>query len=141
MPDGLMPDAEFEKMLGAPLNSGGARTGFDVPSNPDVVVKKVHGGFVGANVIEWIVWNAVRETEWERVFGRCHAISSTGTYLMMERLNNLPEDIRKKLPKLPDWVRDARANNFGMNREGEIKVRDYANIDFRSALLREEEPL
>ena len=83
----------------------------------------------------------VRETEWERVFGRCHAISSTGTYLMMERLNNLPEDIRKKLPKLPDWVRDARANNFGMNREGEIKVRDYANIDFRSALLREEEPL
>ena len=51
----------------------------------------------------------------------------------------MPEDKRKKLPKLlPDWVRDARPNNFGINRDGEIKIRDYANIDFRSALLREE---
>jgi hypothetical protein len=138
MPDEPMPNAEFEKLVGAPLNSGGARTGFDVPSNPDVVVKKVHIGFVGANVTEWIVWNALRGSKWETVFGRCHAISPTGTYLMMERLNNLPENMRKKLPKLPDWVRDARANNFGINRDGEIKIRDYANIDFRSALLREE---
>jgi hypothetical protein len=137
MPGELKLDAEFEKLLGAPLSSGGARTAFNVPSNFDVVVKKVHVGFVGANVIEWIVWNAVRGSKWENVFGRCDAISSTGTYLMMERLNNLP-DITKELPQTPDWVRDAWPNNFGINGKGEIKVRDYANIDFRSALLGEE---
>jgi hypothetical protein len=51
MPGELKLDAEFEKLLGAPLSSGGARTAFNVPSNFDVVVKKVHVGFVGANVI------------------------------------------------------------------------------------------
>jgi len=35
------------KLLGTPL-SGGARTAFDVPSNFDVVVKKVDVGFVEA---------------------------------------------------------------------------------------------
>jgi hypothetical protein len=138
MSNGLLSDAEFEKLLGEPLNSGGARIAFDLPSKRDAVVKKVHVGFVGTNIIEWIVWNAVQESKWEIMFGRCHAISPTGTYLMMERLNDLPADKRKKLPKLPDWVRDAWPNNFGINRDGEIKMRDYANIDFRSALLREE---
>jgi hypothetical protein len=138
MLDGRMPDEEFEKLLGELLNSGGGRHAFDVPTNPDVVVKKVHVGFVGANIIEWIVWNTVQESKWEKTFGRCHAISTTGTYLMMERLSDLPENLRKSLPKLPDWVRDKWANNFGVNRNGDIKIRDYANIDFRFALLGDE---
>lgn len=138
MPGGLMAEAEFEKLLGESFkNKGGARQAFNVPSNPYAIVRKVHGKFVGPNVIEWIIWNTVRESKWEKVFGQCHAISPTGTYLMMERLNDLSEAMRPNLPKLPDWVRDVWANNFGVNHNGEIKVRDYANIDFKSVLVRE----
>jgi hypothetical protein len=56
-------------------------------------------GFVGANIIEWIVWNTVRESKWETMFGHCHAISPTDTCLMMERLNDLPEDLKGQAPK------------------------------------------
>lgn len=53
---------------------------------------------------------------------------------MMERLDNLSEDMAAKRPKVPDWVRDAWSNNFGVNRRGEIKIRDYATVDLRHGL-------
>jgi hypothetical protein len=38
---------------------------------------------------------------------------------------------------MPDWVRDKWANNFGVNHNDEIKIREYATIDFKSVLVRE----
>src|ERR1700730_7276544 len=49
------------------------------------------------------------------------------------------EDATMKLPKVPGWVRDAWPNNFGVNGAGEIRIRDYANIDLREGLGCDEE--
>jgi hypothetical protein len=136
MPDyePLMPEEQFEKLLEREIRRGGARTGYSVIGDSDVIVKMIHGPFVGPNMMEWFVWNAVSGGPWALAFGACISISPTGKYLMMERLDNLAEGMAARLPKVPDWVRDAWPNNFGVNPCGAIKIRDFANIDLRGGL-------
>ena len=75
------------------------------------------------------IWTWVRDTHWRKAFGECHAISASGRYLIMERLESLPEGRETETPTLPSFVGDVWANNFGVDQAGVIKVRDYANIN------------
>lgn len=45
-----MSEGQFEELLESEIHRGGARVAYNAIGNPDVVVKMIHGPFVGANV-------------------------------------------------------------------------------------------
>ncbi|ABQ66560.1 hypothetical protein Swit_0189 [Rhizorhabdus wittichii RW1] len=128
MPDyrAVMSDQDFEALIdAAPFATGSARVAYEVPSDADVVVKKSKGAFAAANLIEWFVWrSAETQNALQAVLGRCLAISESGAYLMMERLDDITKDDYADVPDVPTWFNDPKPNAFG-KRNGAIKIRDY----------------
>jgi hypothetical protein len=123
-----------ELIVEPPLGRGGARVAFPVKDNPSVVIKKVHLRFVGANVIEWIVWNSMKQTTLKQYFGECLSISETGRYLIMERLDDISPADYKACPTMPNWLNDLKPSNFGKDQSGQIRLRDYANVQLGKQL-------
>ena len=131
----LMSDAECQALISAPeLGKGGARTVYPVDGDPEAVIKKINLQFVGANVMEWHIWSAIRNTELAPSFGQCKAISESGRFLVMERLDDISESDRPKTPSMPEWVGDVWWKSFGQDHQGKIKIRDYANVDLGELL-------
>ena len=125
----VMSDAECQALISAPeLGRGGARTVYPVDDDGCAVIKKINVPFVGANVMEWHIWCAIRDTDLAPSFGQCKAISESGRFLVMERLDDISESDRSDTPAMPQWVGDVWWNNFGKNHQGQIKMRDYANV-------------
>jgi hypothetical protein len=122
-----IPDADAQLLVGQRIGGGGAREVFEVKNDPGAIIK-VAAQYPFTNFIEWLIWTWVRDTHWRKAFGECHTISASGRYLIMERLENLPEGRKTDTPTLSSFVRDVWANNFGIDPAGVIKVRDYANI-------------
>src|SRR5262245_37786566 len=79
------------------------------------------------NVRELCIWNGVKNTDLAQIFGECHAISESGRYLVMERLDDITDADRADTPDVPEWVRDVYPGSFGRNSDGAIKLRDYGN--------------
>jgi len=135
----LMSDAEFERLIDPnPFAMGTSRQTHNVIADRLVVVKKIKDGYGGPNFpnyIEWFIWSSVSETDLADVFGRCFAISTTGRYLMMERLDDISTADVPLTPLLPDWVKDIKGLTvFGKNQQGVVKVRDYALVKIGDAL-------
>lgn len=82
----LKSDLEMESQMGVQIGHGTSRDAFSVKNDDKVVIKRVHLPIPAANFIEHILWNAVRGSKYRDAFGRVHAISESGRYLMMERL-------------------------------------------------------
>jgi hypothetical protein len=121
-------DANAQSLVGQRIGGGGAREVFEV-KNDSAAVIKVAAQYPLTNFIEWLIWNWVRETHWRSAFGECHTISPSGRYLIMERLDDVPESRKAETPTLPSFVGDVWANNFGVNATGVIKARDYASAN------------
>jgi hypothetical protein len=131
----LMDDETCRGLIMEPqIGRGGARVTFGVKDDPSVVIKKVHLPFVGANVIEWIIWAAVKDTPLGMLFGECRSISETGRYLIMERLEDISESDYSSTPTMPNWLNDLKPSNFGKSASGAIKLRDYATIQIGKQL-------
>lgn len=132
-----MLDFEVEQLI-APLSfaRGTSREVFEVPRDRSVVVKKQIIRFPGANIMEWHLWNAIKDTELRQVFGECHAISETAQYLIMERLDNITKSDWASVPNIPLWLNDKKPSVFGKAANGAIKVRDYALVNLDIALDR-----
>jgi hypothetical protein len=131
--DFLRDDEWFEANKGKRLGGGGARTGYACTSDPTSVIKEA-SAFPGSNFTENLIWAHIKDTDLAPKFGEVRAISRSGRFILMERLDSLPEEDESKAPVLPDWVRDVWPNNFGKNTGGEIKIRDYANVSLGDVL-------
>lgn len=124
-----IPDDEFDKLIApAPFAKGGSRLVYRVPSDSTVVVKKTIKPFPGSNMIEWFVWQGVKETAFKNVFAACISISESGRYLMMEALEPIEQIDRADLPEVPHWVNDRKENAFGKT-GGVIKMLDYGVVE------------
>ncbi len=121
-------------MLGAAIGGGSSREVFGVKDKPNAVIKKSKPPFIGANMFEFFIWNAVRSGSWKDVFGEVLEISDDGKYLMMERLDSLSSDEYAQTPSLPEWTNDLKPENFGKGVDGKIRVRDYAMCNISEAL-------
>jgi hypothetical protein len=130
-------DSHVEQIL-APdsFARGTSREAFDVQGDTSVIVKRQIIRFPGANMMEWVLWNAVKDTELRHVFGECHTISETAQYLIMERLDNITPSDWVSVPSVPVWLNDKKPSAFGKAADGTIKVRDYALVDLDIALDR-----
>lgn len=128
----LMSEAEFETLLlKPPRGCGGSREVYNVKGDELAVIKKVTLKFVGANIIEWLIWKAIENNpRWNNIFGRCFSISGTGRYLMMEKLEDISKVDWSNTPTVPTCLSDVWPNNYGRNLNGVIKIRDYASANF-----------
>jgi len=137
---GKMPDSQFVSLIStAPFASGSAREVFDVPSDPSVVIKRGRNIYPGSNMVEWIIWSAIKTSPLAATFGECRSISETGQYLMMERLDDLAQSDLADIPRIPVWTNDRKPNAFG-KAGGRIKLRDYGMVYLPDLLRLDCEP-
>lgn len=130
-----MTDAGCEELISdRHFAAGTSREVFDVPSDPTIVVKKMILAFPGANIMEWHLWGAVKDSFLSDVFGRCLSISETGRFLIMERLDDISPDDGPRVPPIPTWVQDTLPKAFGRDANGIVKLRDYALVRLEDAL-------
>jgi hypothetical protein len=133
-----LPDATMHAMCGGKIGHGTSRDVFEVRNDPTMVIKRVHLPFIGANLFEFFVWNAVSGSKWRPVFGECLAISESGRYLTMERLDDIGTEDYSKTPNVPVWMSDVKPENFGRTKAGLIKVRDYGMAKIGAVLSKAE---
>jgi hypothetical protein len=131
----LMKDADAIALKADLVGSGGARRVYTVAGDAGVVIKEVHLPYAGANHNEWLIWNAVRDTELAAIFGRCVGINESGKLLLMERLGDLAPEEWRHTPAVPEWLTDIWPKAFGKNAEGVIKLRDYALLSLPDTLV------
>jgi len=101
------------RLQGCSTEEGGSRTGFECLSDPDSVIKEVHSGFPGSNFLEFNIWNAASNTSLAPLFGEIRAISKSGFFILMERLDSIGNAQKKATPTMPEWLGDVWPNAFG----------------------------
>lgn len=113
-------------MFGACLGNGEHRTVYQHIWNSGFVIKVERevsqDKFTFANVMEWIVWNEIRGTKWEKWFAPVHDISKNGLVLVQHKCAPLEE--RPK--KVPSFFGDLKRENWG-TLDGRPVCFDYAN--------------
>ena len=88
-----------------------------------------------SNRTEWFIWNEIEnEPGVAATLGRCDAMSTSGRFLIMERLDDLTTPEERTLRRYPDWTTDHKTNAFGVNAKGEVKVRDYGMVTLGQTL-------
>lgn len=108
-------------LLDTIVGYGTHRTVYGSALLPDCVLKFELGDRF-ANVIEWEVWNAVKETEFSRWFAPCVSISPNGLILAQKKT----EKAYTYPTEIPAFFTDIKGENFGML-DGRFVCHDYAN--------------
>ncbi|MEA1071745.1 hypothetical protein [Sphingomonas sp. LY160] len=121
---GIVPDADIEAKLGQLLSDeGSSRRVYSITDDNDLVVKEGLNAPYAANLKEWQVWSEIVGTAMADTFAECRAVSETGRYLVMERLDtNLGG---KAKPATPVWLTDRKRSCLGVSSNGAVKVLDY----------------
>lgn len=143
----LQPESYFEQMIDKNnlIGTGTTREVYGAVNRDDVVIKVLKKEHYRSNVIEWIVWTALLEMgndifgnvsnpSLKGLFAECFATSHSSRYLMMERLTPLPPGSRLETKDYPIWLNDRKPNAFGLAANGEVKVMDYALVNFYHVL-------
>lgn len=103
-------------ILGKRLGDGLSREVFVFAYDPRYVVK-VEEKSNFQNVTEYMIWEAVMNTEWAKWFAPVKSISPLGTTLIMRRAiqaDDAPAKAKVIFPKmLPDFLADSRMCNWG----------------------------
>lgn len=136
---GVVPEADIVAKLGPLLsNNGSSRVVYAFKDDDGLVVKEGRNAPYASNFKEWQVWNEIAGTGMADTFAECHAISATGRYLVMERLETNLDG--KPKPDTPVWLTDRKPSCLGVSSQGMVKVLDYGQAgDFDGA--RSEAPL
>ena len=109
-------------MTGKFIGGGMSRQVFEHPTDHTKVIKLEDSQKHFQNVLEWELWNEVKDTpEISRWLAPCHAISYSGTFLIMSRAEDLAQGEK---PLLPAFLTDHKIENFGRIK-GKIVCRDY----------------
>lgn len=135
----IVPEADIEANIGSLLSdSGSSRRVYLFNGDDDLVIKEGRSLPFAANKTEWQIWEEIVGTEMADIFAECHAISTTGKYLVMERLD--PDLGNQERPATPVWLTDRKASCLGVSSKGAVKVLDYGQSnDFEG--LRSKAPL
>jgi hypothetical protein len=112
----------FHLITGAELGRGQSRTTYVYAVTPEYVVKVETDAGDFQNVLEWEMWQTVKDTEHARWFAPCVLISGNGSILIMRRTEPVPVCL---LPKsLPDFLCDFKPDNYGLL-NGKVVCHDY----------------
>ena len=124
----ILDEGLFAPLMGLPVGTGSSRVVLTYEGQANLVIKVGFRHAQGANWTEWNLWHQIKdEPTLAPLFGECVAMSGTGKYLVMERLNDL-NDQQAPARLCPPWVTDKKRSAFGVNQAGEIKLRDYGQL-------------
>jgi len=127
-------DVLFEELCGEEFGKGTHRNAHHVKGLPHLVMKvSKNGNF--ANWCEYLVDRALQERSEPvaALVGSVKAISATGKYLIMERLN----DVDRSLSGIqyPSWLNDGfKHSAYGLTAAGNVKIREYGTLKFAGLL-------
>ena len=113
----------FHEMCGERLGGGMSRDVYLSALDPTVVIKFEADSGHFQNVMEWEVWQEVKETKYAKWFAPCVSISGTGTILIQKR-TKVVADRRKYPAKMPVFLGDFKYTNYGMYK-GQLVAHDY----------------
>jgi hypothetical protein len=112
-------------MLEKEIGTGQYRHVWSSELNPGRVLKVEMNDCAFKNVMEWEVWQAVKDTKFSRWFAPCYAISPVGVWMVQHRTT--PLDHIDQLPKrIPAFFTDLKPNNWGLI-DGRVVCHDYSN--------------
>lgn len=113
-------------LLGDVIGEGMSRTVYQHPTDESKVIKVENNAHHFQNVKEWMIWNEFyHEKDVSHWLAPCHAISDSGTFLIMDKAIDLSPN--KKIEKLPFFLTDHKRENFGMIGR-RIVCRDYGLV-------------
>jgi len=103
------------------LGDGISRQVYQCTIDKTLVIKVEHARTF-QNVIEWDVWDCVKDTEFSKYFAPCISISQGGHVLLMKKTSPM-----KKYPeKIPAFLTDTKRANYGQYK-GQFCCHDYGN--------------
>lgn len=111
-------------MLGEKIGEGMSRDVYEFSINTDYVVKHETGDAY-QNVIEWTIWQAIKDTPMKKWFAPCHFISPNGLFLIQERAIPCPKEMYPK--RVPACMSDFKYKNFGLIK-GKFVCIDYGTM-------------
>lgn len=112
-----------DMILGDWIASGSHRGVFQHATDKTCIIKLEKEYHQFYNVIEWEVWNRVKDTEYAKWFAPCVAISNNGRFLIQKKTKKVE---MKKLPrKILHFFCDRKVENWGLYR-GQPVCHDYA---------------
>lgn len=108
------------------LGEGKGRKVYNHPINKKWIIK-VNYSKINQNIIEFEIWNLIKNTKYEKYFCPCISIFEDGKYLIAMKAKktskkiNLPKEL-KNIPKA-DITKNANIGKYGDN----VVVIDYGN--------------
>jgi hypothetical protein len=133
IPKNESPDVEYEAICLESFASGMHRTAHDVAGHPDLVMKvSIHTPY--PNWIEYLISRALTDCPgtYSSLFAQVCSISATGKYLLMERLVDVTASLTGTV--YPSWLTDVKRSAFGADRLQNVKIRDFATLNWSGVL-------
>jgi hypothetical protein len=110
--------------LGDKISEGAYRAVYEFDLIPNTVIKISLGGT--PNIVEFEVWEQLKDTPYAKWLAPCLHISPTGHFLIQRKCKPVPPDY--KLPKkLPEFFTDLKRENWGLL-NGKLVCVDYQFI-------------
>lgn len=124
----ISESAQYEDLkdllCGERLGAGIHREVFVYKPDPKYVMK-IAPDAPEANVLEAHIWDMVADTNIAKWFARCHMVSTSGVFLLQERVERRPQ---AEYPKhVPVFFGDLKYKNFGWI-GGRLVCCDYAGF-------------
>lgn len=111
--------------LGEEIGVGTYRTVWSTNLNAERVIKREGGDASFSNVLEWEVWQVVKDTKHARWFAPCYAISPCGIWMIQHRTAEI-KDIAALPKKIPAFLTDIKVPNWGWIGD-QLVCHDYGN--------------
>jgi hypothetical protein len=120
-------------LCGEHLGGGMSREVYACALMPEYVVKVETDARRFQNVMEWEVWQRVKDTPASRWFAECRWISPSGVVLIMERTRVPgPKDYPSKVPV---WFTDLKRQNWGMAKSNKSGKEFLVCHDYGTSLV------
>lgn len=112
----------FNLLCDALIGYGISRQVFSSRLMPQSVVKVEQDAARFQNVMEYQIWQSVKETDFAKWFAPCEFISANGSVLVQARTEPVP---RNQFPKqMPVFLTDFKRANYGLY-DGRVVCHDY----------------
>lgn len=106
---GKAKDDLADLICGKELGYGVARRVFEHKLAPTLVVKVEENAGSFQNILEWELWNVVKDGPYAKWFAPCRHISPSGVVLLQDRV----QPAAKFPERVPDFFTDLKIANFG----------------------------
>jgi hypothetical protein len=124
---GVVADDDIEAVIGPILSDRGtSRIVHAMAGDDSWVIKESRNPPHSANLTEWDDWTEIAGSGMADIFAECRAISKTGKYLIMERLDPDPGGLAR--PDTPSWLTDRKPSCLGAAADQRLKVLDYGQV-------------